>query len=121
NEAASLATKAIDLGVVAAERLASVYASQAMQLRLGPQGQLNTLWGVDLGSKLPSDSVRQQVARAFNLVALPMRWRDVEASEGQRHWKVTDSQLKWAQSAGLKVMGGPLLEFDERRVPDWTY
>src|SRR5690606_8956230 len=28
NEAASLATKAIDLGVVAAERLASVYASQ---------------------------------------------------------------------------------------------
>ncbi len=120
-EAGELATAAIDLGVAAAERLASVYAEQAMQIRIGPQGHLNTLWGVDLGSKLPSEEVRSHVARAFNFVSLPMRWREVEASEGQRHWQATDAQLKWAQSAGLKVMGGPLLEFDERRVPDWTY
>jgi hypothetical protein len=120
-KAGALATSAIDLGVAAAARLASVYAEQAMQIRLGPQGYLNTLWGVDLGSKLPAERVRKEVARAFNLVALPMRWRDVEASEGQRHWQASDAQLKWAQSTGLKVLGGPLLEFDERRVPDWTY
>ena len=120
-EAAKLATEAIALGVAAAEGLAAVYAEQAMQIRIGHQGHHNTLWGVDLGSKLPSEEVREHVARAFNLVSLPMRWRDVEASEGQRHWQTTDAQLKWAQSAGLKVMGGPLLEFDERRVPDWTY
>ena len=32
-----------------------------------------------------------------------------------------DAQVEWAQTAGLRIMGGPLLELDDRGVPDWTY
>lgn len=120
-EAARLAIEAIDAGVAVAERLASVYAQQAMQIRLAPQGRLTTLLGTDLGSGPPNPPIQEQIVSAFNLVSVPMSWRDVEASEGQRHWQESDAQIKWALAAGLKVMAGPLLEFDERRVPDWTY
>jgi hypothetical protein len=34
---------------------------------------------------------------------------------------VADAQFKWAQQAGLRICAGPLLEFDDRGVPDWTY
>jgi hypothetical protein len=54
-------------------------------------------------------------------VSLPFSWRGIEATEGHRRWGIADSQITWAQSLGLKVAGGPLIEFDERRVPDWTY
>ena len=30
-------------------------------------------------------------------------------------------RCEWAKTAGMKVMGGPLLELDDRGVPDWTY
>jgi hypothetical protein len=118
--AAEEANKAIELAVVAGEQLAAVYAEQALALRTRT-GPLHTLLGVDLSGELPDTELRAQVASTFNLVTLPMSWRDVEASEGKRNWDATDSELRWAQKNGLKVVGGPLLQFDERRVPDWTY
>lgn len=118
--AAAEANQAIELSVVAGEHLAAVYAEQALALRTR-SGPLHTLLGVDLSGELPDTELRERVASTFNLVTLPMSWRDVEASEGKRNWEATDNELRWAQKNGLKVVGGPLLQFDERRVPDWTY
>jgi hypothetical protein len=55
------------------------------------------------------------------MVAVPITWRRIEAVEGRRVWDETDAQIAWAQSAGLRVSAGPLLELDDRGVPDWTY
>lgn len=114
------ASKAIDLAVAAGERLAMDYAEQALGLRTKNE-QLHTLLGVDLSGKLPHQDLRESVVETFNLVSLPMSWREVQASEGKRNWDNIDTELRWAQKNGLRVVGGPLLEFDERRVPDWTY
>lgn len=114
------ASRAIDLAVVAGERLAMDYAEQALGLRTKNE-QLHTLLGVDLSGELPHQDLRESVVETFNLVSLPMSWREVQASEGKRNWDGIDTELRWAQKNGLRVVGGPLLEFDERRVPDWTY
>lgn len=118
--AAEHAEKAIELAVFAGEHLATAYALQALTMRTRTS-QLHTLLGVDLSGKLPQEDLRESVVDAFNLVSLPMSWRNIEASEGKRSWDNTDNELRWAQKNSLKVVGGPLLEFDERRVPDWTY
>ncbi|MGI9458088.1 MAG: endo-1,4-beta-xylanase [Aeoliella sp.] len=119
--AASSADQAIQLGTAAAEQLAGDYAEQALALRLRQSGKLNTLWGVDLSAELPDEAMRQPIVETFNLVAIPMAWRTVEASEGQHNWTSSDEQFQWARNNDLKIVGGPLLDFDERRVPDWTY
>lgn len=118
--AANEAEAAIELAIAAGEQLANTYAEQALALRTR-NGQLHTLLGVDLSGELPEEHLRESVVETFNLVSLPMSWRDVEASEGRRNWDNTDNELRWAQKNGLKVVGGPLLVFDERSVPDWTY
>lgn len=119
--AAAAAEQAIDLGAAAADRLAACYAEQALGHRLSMAGRLNTLLGVGLSCEVPPTGVQQPIVDAFQLVAVPAAWRTVEASEGERHWKMADEQVRWAQQNKLRVVGGPLLEFDERRVPDWTY
>jgi hypothetical protein len=55
------------------------------------------------------------------MVSVPLTWRRIEATEGRRKWDETDKQVAWAQSAGVRVTAGPLLELDDRGVPDWTY
>ncbi len=121
SEAARFANLAIDQAADVAERLAGEYARQALTARLSAASRLGTLSGVKLTDEAPPAKLGNQVKSAFNLVALPCSWRAIEASEGKRQWKMIDEQIQWAHKAGMKVMAGPLLEFDERHVPDWTY
>jgi hypothetical protein len=55
------------------------------------------------------------------MVSVPLSWRTIEAVEGRRKWDQVDPLIDWAHSAGLRVCGGPILELDDRGVPDWTY
>jgi hypothetical protein len=55
------------------------------------------------------------------MVSLPLSWRSIEALEGRRNWHASDAQIEWAHSAGLRICAGPILEIDDRGVPDWTY
>jgi hypothetical protein len=55
------------------------------------------------------------------MASVPVTWRTVEAVEGRRDWSQTDAQVEWAHSAGLRICAGPLLELDDRGVPEWTY
>jgi hypothetical protein len=115
------AARALSAAMDAMGQLASVYAEQAIGMRRAQTPKLATWFGVHLGSEMPALGVARQLLTSFNMVSVPLTWRSIEASEGRRNWKAADAQLSWAQTAGMKVVGGPLLELDDRGVPDWTY
>jgi GH35 family endo-1,4-beta-xylanase len=102
-------------------RLAEDYSRQAIELRRNQPRSFNTWFGVHLGSHLPKTKIARQLVSTFNMVSLPLTWRTIEAVEGQRDWAGADAQVEWAQSVGLRICAGPLLELDDRGVPDWTY
>jgi hypothetical protein len=102
-------------------RLAEEYIRQAIEARRNQQKSINTWYGVHLGSHLPGGNIARQLAGTFNMVSLPLTWRSIEAVEGRRDWGHADAQFEWAHSAGLRICAGPLLELDDRGVPDWTY
>jgi hypothetical protein len=58
---------------------------------------------------------------AFNLAIVPVYWRDVEASEGTFDWSACDRQIEWCQQQGLRICLGPLMQPDDRGLPDWVY
>jgi hypothetical protein len=120
-DAAEWAEKSLVSSAEAMDQLAAEYSQQALALRRGQPRPLASWFGVHLGSQVPKGNVARQVAAAFNMVAVPLSWRRIEAVEGRRLWDQTDAQLEWAQSTGLRVSAGPLLELDDRGVPDWTY
>ncbi len=117
-EAAVAANRAIALALTAAENLTASYAQQAIAVRKR-QNPISTLMGVSLGDETPSAGLRRELAGTCNVVQLPVSWRAIEQREGKRDWKATDTQLAWAQKAGLKVAVGPLLRMDDLGMPDW--
>ncbi|NOZ41112.1 MAG: hypothetical protein GXP24_12935 [Planctomycetes bacterium] len=117
-EASVAANRAIALAMTAAENLTANYSEQAIAVRKR-QNPISTLMGVSLGDKTPSLELRRELAGTCNIVQLPISWRAIEQREGKRDWKATDTQLAWAQKAGLKVAAGPLLRMDDMGMPDW--
>ena len=119
--AAGFARAAIATAANAARQLADVYAKQALALRQTHSSQLSTMLGVRMGGKAPTGAMSKRIAETFNLISAPCGWGAVEPSEGKRDWTEPDGPIEWAQANGLRICGGPLLEFDERRLPDWAY
>jgi hypothetical protein len=119
--AAEHAGRALVAAADAMDQSASLYAAQAIEKRRSSSRKLTTWFGAHLGDEMPEVGVARQLLPAFNMVSVPLSWRSIEASEGRRKWKQADAQIEWAKTAGMKIMGGPLLELDDRGVPDWTY
>ena len=117
-EASVAANRAIASALVASENLTASYAQQAIAVRK-QKNPISTLMGVCLGDQTPRVEVRRELAGTCNIVELPISWRVIEQQEGKRDWKATDTQLAWAQKAGLKVAAGPLLRMDDLGMPDW--
>jgi len=67
-------------------------------------------------------SLEKLIAGACQFVNMPMRWVDMEPSEGKYAFKPTDTWIEWAvRSAKLPVFAGPLVDFRRDAVPDWLY
>jgi hypothetical protein len=116
--ASAAANEAIALAFRVSEDMVAAYSQQASASRQ-QQTPVSTLLGVALGPKLPSVEMRRKLVDACNIIQIPIAWRAIEQREGKRNWKHTDEQLAWCQQAGLKICAGPLLQLDDRGIPDW--
>lgn len=119
--AAQAANAALKVTAEASILLADSYGEQALRVRSTGAQKIPTLMGVRLADVTPEGQQSQLLVEACNIVACPFGWKLVEATEGKRRWKNCDDQVGWAHKAGLKVIGGPLLEFDERSLPEWAF
>lgn len=116
---AQLAEKAIVAALEAADALGTAYVEQALAMRLRQQTRLETHLGVDLGDSEPMSSQAALILGAFNCACVPFNWRCVEAVEHIYDWSTSDAQLEWCRNHGLAAMGGPLIRFDDPKLPDW--
>lgn len=119
--AGGFATEAIAAAATAACDLASVYAEQALAFRRQENSKLGTLMGVRLDGAAPPTPTAHRLSDFCNVVGTPCSWGLVEPSEGKRDWSGADKAIEWARARGLRVCSGPLLEFDDRRLPNWAY
>ncbi len=119
--AAEWAERSLATTVGAMHELTEEYVRQAIALRRAQPRPFASWFGVNLGGQRPKANVARHVVNSFNMVSLPINWRTIEAVEGRRTWTQSDAQVEWAHSAGLRIAAGPLLELDDRGVPDWTY
>lgn len=104
----------------AAEQLTQVYIDQVFRVRHQRDLQLNTALGCRLAG-LPSTTTAPVLAESLNSVALPFNWSQIEPNQGGFCWDTTDAILDWAESQGLSVTGGPLIDFAAAHLPDWLW
>jgi len=99
--------------------LTGCYTEQAIAVRRRGGQKLPAALGASLGPHLPDETTATVFVQSFNAVQVPLAWRQIEATEGNCLWSLSDSQVAWAESLGLRVYGGPLMQLDRAGIPDW--
>lgn len=117
----SAAQTCIEISLEGLQKLAEAYIQQALALRHDEQPKLSTFLGSAITAGAMLDKTAASLLPACNTVAIAMPWKQMERQTGQFDWQETDRLVEWARKQGLRVIGGPLLSFDEATLPDWLY
>jgi hypothetical protein len=120
-EQSRLAQTALELAYGAARDLVGHYMEEMFQARLRRQNPLDTAWGCRLTGHGLDGTDRRLLASFCNAVGLSFAWKEIEPAEGEFHWDAYDALLQWAQSTGLRVTAGPLIDFSPSQLPDWLW
>jgi len=76
--------------------------------------------GCCVGASVFSPELAAAVQQSCDFVSLPMRWLDMEPSEGKYAFAKTDKWIEWCiLQAKLPVVAGPVLDLSEKSVPKW--
>jgi hypothetical protein len=118
-DATRLADAALVKAHLAAHQLVTAYVAQVFRVRHHRQPRLDTHLGCRLQSTPPADPAA--FSQAFNAVTIPLAWREIEPERGKLSWEAPDALVGWAAARGLKLAGGPLIDFSGRQLPDWLW
>jgi hypothetical protein len=105
----------------AADLLTQTYISQVFALRHQRQERLDTSLGCRLASAVPDEEAGKALTESFNTWCLPFFWDEIEPAEGEYHWDGPDALVDWALSKGMRLHGGPLIDFSAAHLPDWLW
>jgi len=103
------------------DSLAQHFSKQVLTLRHQQTPHLATLLGGNLEGTQVDPKLNKWFTTAFNTAAVPFSWRDIERDAGHRQWEATDRLVQWCRDSGLKTIGGPLIRFAAKSLPDWLY
>jgi len=117
--ASALARDSIVASIEVGDTVSDCYAEQALALRHRQLVRLPTLLGLQLDARMLPPTALAYLLTAFNMVSLPLTWRNVEAVEGEYQWQVFDKQLEWFQAHGVQIAVGPLVPMSNLSLPDW--
>jgi hypothetical protein len=120
-EATPLAQEALRLAYEAGDQLARIYTKRVFELRHSKQPMFDAAIGCRLEDSEPVAELATQFKSTFNAVSLPFRWDQIEPHHRDYSWETADHLTNWANQQGLKVIGGPLIDFAGRNLPDWLW
>jgi len=114
------AEQALAHGFAAAGQLVDSYIEQVFQVRHQRQSRLDTWFACGLQAP-PEGALEEAFMQTFNGVQLPFTWQAIETYENQYKWDAADALVDWAARRGLHMLGGPLIDFSGRGMPDWLW
>lgn len=120
-ETGLLAQAALGKGSLAGHQLVRAYNDQVFGIRHQRQPRLDTSLVCRLGSKVPVPPLDGSLVKAFNTVGVPMAWNLIESEEATFRWDEQDALVQWAQSKGLNLTAGPLIDFSSAQLPAWLW
>ncbi len=120
-EADRYARQSLEQGIEATERLAMAHAEILLHRRFATRRASSSTLGVRIAPTQGGTQMRELIARDFDVLVLPLIWRELEVEEGQYNWDPVDRWMKWAKDAGKPIVAGPLLDFSKAALPEWMY
>lgn len=103
----------------AANQLVETYIDQVFQIRHERFEKLDTAFGCRLGAIPTQPNNLNHLLQTFNTLCLAFPWRTIEPEPSHYDWTQQDALVDWAQAQGLRLVGGPLLDFSGAGLPGW--
>lgn len=82
-------------------------------------GKRNVFLAANLGAR-PGRDFPNELLGTINTAVVPFSWSDAEDSNSTSGDYFAE-QVRWCKKLGLRICGGPLLNFDRDGLPDWLY
>ena len=102
--------------------LGESYAVQSISFRKQREPQIGTLLAGTVIPPSPSNSANANLFRdAFNSAAVRLNWADIETDAGRFDFENAEDSIRWCNTNGIRVIGGPLIDFREKLMPHWLY
>ncbi len=115
------AVRAMTQAFQVSDELVRTYTARVFELRHERQPQLETSIGCRLDEPIPTSIEANRFTASFNSVSLPLAWRTIEPQPGVYRWDHADKLVDWAAERGLRMIGGPLIDFSGHNLPDWIW
>lgn len=119
---ADAAMKSIVILERAIADLGEIYAVQSVAFRKQREPHLGTLLA---GSVIPPSPVESTHSEAFfttfNSAAIRLSWADIETDSGRYDYDAAEKSIRFCASRGMRIIGGPLIDFRKRLMPQWLY
>jgi hypothetical protein len=110
----------LELSHQAAEALTQQYVAQVFKVRHEREPRLSADLGCRLVGRVPLERL-DELSASCNSVCIPFSWSAIEPGEGSYSCQHIDSLLSWAESKGLAVTAGPVIDFSGPQLPDWLW
>ena len=121
-KASTIAMEAISILEQAIEELGDCYAVQSISFRKERENRIGTLLGASIVPPSPPKSKNADTfCNTFNAASVRLSWADIETDSGRFDYEAAESSINWCAENGLRVIGGPLIDFRERLLPHWLY
>lgn len=118
-EAAVAAIACLERAIV---ELGESYAVQSIAFRKQREPHIGTLLAATVVAPSPASSPNaKQFCGAFNAAALRLSWADIETDSGRFDFDAAEETIKYLSTNGIRIIGGPLIDFRERLMPHWLY
>ncbi len=115
------ARKSLIQAIDATERLALAHAEILLHRRFGQRPAPASILGIRIWPGRDAQPLRELVKKEFDLLVIPLNWKELEVKEGKYQWDVVDRWMEWAAKQGKPVVAGPLLNFSKDAIPDWMH
>ncbi len=115
-------------------KAAQQHAESIAAERVMPEGAVKSRDGIGVVLQQPpiigsavnpsqfAEPIAQQAAALCDFISVPMRWVEMEPTEGRYSFARTDKWIEWAvRTAKVPVVAGPIVDFRSACVPEWLY
>lgn len=120
-KAGELSERALLRAMAASEVMCTFHADVFLNRRHQTGGFSKQFLGVAAPERLPTGEMINRIKSAFDFVRLPVPWRDIQPKENTFKYEHVEAWMAAAKKANVALVGGPLLNFGVRFVPDWMY
>ncbi|MGB7325063.1 MAG: endo-1,4-beta-xylanase [Rubripirellula sp.] len=119
---ATAAMRAIELLELAIAELGESYAVQSIAFRKQREPQIGTLLaGTVIAPSPTTGDEATEFVETFNAAAVRLSWADIETDSGRFDFEAAEASIQFLTGKGIRVIGGPLIDFRERLMPHWLY